>query len=195
MRMIYSMSFFSSLFTVEGAEAGSMLSLLPYVISAIALGVILASGLFTFWQGISSHLFGKLLEADAVDPASGKSLSELGYQTKKKTLALLLRLLSNPSCMLYKFISCSVRDQHVLDMTTETEESTEPSRKTAPRRFNLDENTPFYILPDRVAYVTGKGGTFKFDDAMSFVYVTLLCVGVWFAILSFLDPLVAFLGG
>ena len=188
------LSFFGNLFTVDGVEEGSMLSLLPFIISAIALGVILASGLFTFWQGISSHLFGSLLAHEALDPSSAQPLSSLGYHGKK-SLKVLLYLLSNPSCMLYKFISSNVRDEHIKTMIEVEEETTKTTRKMAPRRFTIDENTPFYILPEKVAYVKEKGGTFKFDDVMSFVYVTLLCLVVWFALLSFLDPIVNFLWG
>ena len=195
MNHLFLLSFFPSLFTVEGAEVGSVLSMLPYIITAIALGVILAGGVYTFWQGISSTLFKNLLDANALDKEAGKSLLDLGYGEKKKTLKLLLRLLSKPTCVLYKFLSCDPRDKQIESLMAEGDASQKPSKKVAPRRLEIDENTPFYILADKAEYAKKKGGKFQLDDVMSFVYVALLCVGIWFAVLSFLDPIVSFMWG
>ena len=101
-------------------------------------------------------------------------------------------------CFLYKTVSCKARDAHIADMQARMqngEDGEKTPKTTAPLGFLVDEDTAFYILPDRLTYAKSKGGTFTIDDYMSLVYTSLLCIGIWFALLNVLDPLVAFLGG
>ena len=187
-------SYLKSLFTIEGAAAGSLAASLPLIVTAIALGVILAGVLYTLWRGMEASFLGKLLSSNALAEESGKTLTELGYTHN----SFVARRLRSPLCFLYKTVSCKARDAHIADMQARMqngEDGEKTPKTTAPLGFLVDEDTTFYILPDRLTYAKSKGGTFTIDDYMSLVYTSLLCIGIWFALLNVLDPLVAFLGG
>ncbi len=104
-------SYFKGLFTVEGAETGSALSYLPMLITAVAVGVILAALYFTFWRSFESKLLKRLREAGADCAADAVSLESLGYKPGSLSLRFARFLLRSPSCVLYKTVSCDELDR------------------------------------------------------------------------------------
>ncbi len=106
-------SFFRSLFTIDGAEANSALSTVPYIVTAIALGVLLAAVYFIIWRGIEAKIVKRLFDADATSAADAKSLTEIGIGEKSgKIIRFLLR---SHSAMIYKNVSCDELDKVNLD--------------------------------------------------------------------------------
>ena len=191
---VFTLSYFwKDMFSIENLDPTSPLTVLPFIITAVCLGVILASVLYTLWRYAFSKFLGGLIKQDAVGCEKAVSLADLGY-TKK---SVLVRLLLSPTSVLYKFVSSPLLDQQNEAISSALENGENVGKvvkNLAPRRLPVDESTTFYIPEDKAEYAKGKGGTFKVDDIMNLVYVVLACIGIWFMLLNFLDPLVALLG-
>ncbi len=143
-----SLSFFKDLFIVEGAPEGSVLTFLPFLITALAVGVVLASVYFTVWQLISARLTRRLHEADATAAADAKTLEELGIAPESLRSRVLRFLLRSHACILYKNVSCDELDAQRLAMMVEAGEVSNPATYS---------DAPAEAAPD-TAYGTVCGG-------------------------------------
>ncbi len=120
-----SLSFLKDLFIVTGAEENPFLSYLPYLITALAAGVFLASLYFTLWKLIDARLSKRLYDAGATSAQDAKTLESLGYPVGTRRERALRFLLRSHSCILYKNISSSELDaQRLALMRQEGEVST-----------------------------------------------------------------------
>ncbi len=209
MTPVFSGSFFTDLFVVEGIDQASALVFLPFVITAIAIGVILAAAYFILWRGIEAKLIRRLYDAGATSAADAKTLAELGYKSGKWEKFLRF-LLGSHACMIYKNASCDVLDAQRLAFMRATgeipspkdpaaeEDATDPatpaeSKKKAPNarvRMQIGPDTKFYILPSRLSYVEEHALKFSSDDYWGLLYTTLGVGVLWFALLLLIDPLI-----
>ncbi len=132
-------SFFKGLFKVDGAESGSVLAFLPYLITALAIGVVLASVYFTLWRFIEARLAKRLHAAGATAAADGVTLEEIGISASTLRGRILRYLLRSRACMVYKNISCDELDAQRLAMMIEMNEVSAP----APQQpSSEDDSTP-----------------------------------------------------
>ncbi len=114
MKLLSFGSIIVDLFVVDGAEPGSLLASLPYLVLACVIGVVLASVYFTTWHIIEAKLARRLYDAGATSAADAKTLSEVGYTAGSKGEGILRFLLRSHACMIYKTMSCDELDAQTL---------------------------------------------------------------------------------
>ncbi len=176
------LSFFTNLFVVEGAKEGSVLAFLPFMITALAIGVVLASVYFTVWRMIDARLVKRLYDAGATAASDGKTLGELGYQEEALATRVLRLLLASHACIIYKNVSCDALDAQRLALMKQDGEVSDPEvgelapdepssskaiteasvtedigeempKKQAPRRKKIRPRTRIKITPDTRFYI------------------------------------------
>lgn len=102
-------SYFTDLFDV--GVGGGVYAFLPFLITAIAIGVVLAAVVFTVLRAREAAFLRRLAEAGADSAKAGKTLTELGYAPGSFRTRLLLRILKNPTCFLYRNASSDALDR------------------------------------------------------------------------------------
>ena len=100
--------YFRDLFTLD--EGDGSLAFLPYLVTAVAVGVLLAAGYFTFWRAQESKLLRRLLAQNAVGQGNAKSLTDLGYRPGTLDAKITLHALRSPACALYRNTSSAELD-------------------------------------------------------------------------------------
>lgn len=102
-------SYFADLFRVE--NGGEAFAFLPYLITAVAVGVILAAVCFTILRAREAAFLRRLAESGADAPDTAKTLSELGYIPGTFRYRRLLRRLSDPTGIFYRNASSDALDR------------------------------------------------------------------------------------
>lgn len=102
-------SYFADLFRVE--KGGEAFAFLPYLITAVAVGVILAAVCFTILRAREAAFLRRLAESGADAPDTAKTLSELGYIPGTFRYRRLLRRLSDPTGIFYRNASSDALDR------------------------------------------------------------------------------------
>lgn len=102
-------SYFADLFRVE--NGGEAFAFLPYLITAVAVGVILAAVCFTVLRAREAAFLRRLAESGADAPDTAKTLSELGYIPGTFRYRRLLRRLSDPTGIFYRNASSDALDR------------------------------------------------------------------------------------
>lgn len=102
-------SYFADLFRVE--KGGEAFAFLPYLITAVAVGVILAAICFTVLRAREAAFLRRLAESGADAPDAAKTLSELGYERGTFRYRRLLRRLSDPTGIFYRNASSDALDR------------------------------------------------------------------------------------
>lgn len=102
-------SYFADLFRVE--KGGEAFAFLPYLITAVAVGVILAAVCFTILRAREAAFLRRLAESGADAPDTAKTLSELGYIPGTFRYRRLLRRLSAPTGIFYRNASSDALDR------------------------------------------------------------------------------------
>ncbi len=146
------MNFIYDLFIVKDAPDGSIYALLPYIITAVAIGVILASAYFIVWRAIEASLAKKLRAADATTAADGKTLRELGY--KPFWSGILRYLFRSQACIIYKTISSDALDAHRLALMKQAGEVSDPADAVAEDALPDIIDFPTVADADQVASAT-----------------------------------------
>ncbi len=110
------MNFFYDLFVLDGLseEAAASYAFLPFVVTALAVGVLIASVYFIVWRILEADMVKRLYESNATSAQDGKTLSDLGYKSGSLRERLMLFLLRSQSCIIYKTVSCDALDAHKL---------------------------------------------------------------------------------
>lgn len=93
-------SYFADLFTIDVGDG--VYAFLPFLVTAIAVGVLLAAAVFTLLRAMEASFLRRLTEAGADSPDAGKTLSELGYAPGSLRARWLLHSLHSPTCILYR---------------------------------------------------------------------------------------------
>lgn len=102
-------SYFADLFRIE--NGGEAFAFLPYLITAVAAGVILAAICFTVLRAREAAFLQRLAQAGADAPDTAKTLSELGYEPGTSPYRRLLRRLSDPTGIFYRNASSDALDR------------------------------------------------------------------------------------
>lgn len=102
-------SYFADLFRVE--NGGEAFAFLPYLITAVAVGVILAAVCFTILRAREAAFLRRLAESGADAPDTAKTLSELGYIPGTFRYRRLMRRLSEPTGIFYRNASSDALDR------------------------------------------------------------------------------------
>lgn len=102
-------SYFADLFRVE--KGGEAFAFLPYLITAVAVGVILAAICFTVLRAREAAFLRRLAESGADAPDAAKTLSELGYERGTFRYRRLLRRLGDPTGIFYRNASSDALDR------------------------------------------------------------------------------------
>ncbi len=102
-------SYFADLFRVE--NGGEAFAFLPYLITAVAVGVILAAICFTVLRAREATFLRRLAEAGADAPYTAKTLSELGYTPGTFRYRRLMRRLGDPTDIFYRNASSDALDR------------------------------------------------------------------------------------
>lgn len=102
-------SYFADLFRVE--NGGEAFAFLPYLITAVAVGVILAAVCFTILRAREAAFLRRLAESGADAPDTAKTLPELGYIPGTFRYRRLLRRLSDPTGIFYRNASSDALDR------------------------------------------------------------------------------------
>lgn len=193
-------SYMGDLFTVEAGDG--TLALLPYILTAIAVGVFAAAICFTVWRAWEASFLRRLTESGADAPERGKTLAELGYEKSSLRCRLLRRALRSPASILYRNASSDVCDatraafaEGVAPTRSETgdDRAARRARKKMGLRLDVRDDTRFYIPSDRAAYVESRAARFTVDDVMGLVYAAIGTGVVWFLLLHLVEPLASFL--
>ena len=102
-------SYFADLFTIDVGDG--VYAFLPFLVTAIAVGVLLAAAVFTLLRAMEATFLRRLTEAGADSPDAGKTLSELGYAPGSLRTRWLLHSLHSPTCILYRNASSDEYDR------------------------------------------------------------------------------------
>ncbi len=102
-------SYFADLFAIDVGDG--VYAFLPFLVTAIAVGVILAAAVFTLLRAMEATFLRRLTEAGADSPDAGKTLSELGYAPGSLRTRWLLHSLHSPTCILYRNASSDEYDR------------------------------------------------------------------------------------
>lgn len=102
-------SYFADLFHVE--VGGGAYAFLPYLLTAVAIGVILAAVGFTVLRAIEAAFLRRLTDMGADAPETAKTLTELGLAKGALRTRLLRRMLRDPACILYRNASSDALDR------------------------------------------------------------------------------------
>lgn len=102
-------SYFTDLFEV--GVGGGVYAFLPFLVTAIAIGVVLAAVVFTILRAREATFLRRLTEAGADSAEAGKTLAELGYAPGALRTRLLMRMLKSPTCFLYRNASSDELDR------------------------------------------------------------------------------------
>jgi hypothetical protein len=103
-------SYWKDLFTVEDVGDVYALTFLPYLVTGIAIGVILGGLYYAFWRTIESTFLYRLKTNSAVGDKKAVTLETLGYKPGRLRYRVVRRLLRSPHCFLYKTISVDELD-------------------------------------------------------------------------------------
>ncbi len=102
-------SYFADLFRVD--VGGGFYAFLPFLLTAMAVGVVLAAGVFTLLRAMEAKFLRRLTEAGADSAEAGKTLPEAGYAPGSFRTRWLLHLLHSPTCILYRNASSDEYDR------------------------------------------------------------------------------------
>lgn len=102
-------SYFADLFTIDVGDG--VYAFLPFLVTAIAVGVLLAAAVFTLLRAMEATFLRRLTEAGADSSDAGKTLSELGYAPGSLRTRWLLHSLHSPTCILYRNASSDEYDR------------------------------------------------------------------------------------
>ena len=145
--------YFRDLFTFDAGDGS--LTYLPFLVTAVAVGVLLAAGCFTIVRAQESKLLKRLLSADAIGRGNAKSLTDLGYRPGTLEAKLTLRALRSPACALYRNTSSAELDalkerfsgegsafgeapREQAETMTDEEREGKPDEKTAARKARAE---------------------------------------------------------
>lgn len=101
-------SYFADLFRVD--VGGGFYAFLPFLLTAMAVGVVLAAVVFTLLRAMEAKFLRRLTEAGADSAEAGKTLPEIGYARGTFRTRWLLHLLHSPTCILYRNASSDEYD-------------------------------------------------------------------------------------
>lgn len=102
-------SYFADLFRVD--VGGGFYAFLPFLLTAMAVGVVLAAVVFTLLRAMEAKFLRRLTEAGADSAEAGKTLPEVGYTRGTFRTQWLLHLLHSPTCILYRNASSDEYDR------------------------------------------------------------------------------------
>ena len=102
-------SYFADLFRVD--VGGGFYAFLPFLLTAMAVGVVLAAVVFTLLRAMEAKFLRRLTEAGADSAEAGKTLPEAGYAPGSFRTRWLLHLLHSPTCILYRNASSDEYDR------------------------------------------------------------------------------------
>ena len=102
-------SYFADLFRVD--VGGGFYAFLPFLVTAMAVGVVLAAVVFTLLRAMEAKFLRRLTEAGADSAEAGKTLPEVGYTRGTFRTRWLLHLLHSPTCILYRNASSDEYDR------------------------------------------------------------------------------------
>lgn len=102
-------SYFADLFRVD--VGGGFYAFLPFLLTAMAVGVVLAAVVFTLLRAMEAKFLRRLTEAGADSAEAGKTLPEVGYTRGSFRTRWLLHLLHSPTCILYRNASSDEYDR------------------------------------------------------------------------------------
>lgn len=102
-------SYFADLFTIDVGDG--VYAFLPFLVTAIAVGILLAAAVFTLLRAMEASFLRRLTEAGADSADAGKTLSELGYASGSLRTRWLLHSLHSPTCILYRNASSDEYDR------------------------------------------------------------------------------------
>lgn len=102
-------SYFADLFRVD--VGGGFYAFLPFLLTAMAVGVVLAAAVFTLLRAMEAKFLRRLTEAGADSAEAGKTLPEIGYAQGAFRTRWLLHLLHSPTCILYRNASSDEYDR------------------------------------------------------------------------------------
>ena len=102
-------SYFADLFRVD--VGGGFYAFLPFLLTAMAVGVVLAAVVFTLLRAMEAKFLRRLTEAGADSAEAGKTLPEIGYARGTFRTRWLLHLLHSPTCILYRNASSDEYDR------------------------------------------------------------------------------------
>ncbi len=175
--MLIASHIFRDLFTVD--DAG--LAPLPYIITALLLGLILAQVYLTYCRTFEGKLLVALHAAGAIGKAQAIPLSQLLPEGASKWTSLLL---SSPSASIYRWVSNGILDERA-------EKGFSLKEKKAKIQLELTPDTPFYIKEEFLPYVEERGIKATGELWMGVVYTALSTGVVWFILLYLLDDILA----
>lgn len=194
-------SYLGDLFTVESGDG--TLALLPYILTAIAVGVFVAAICFTVWRAWEASFLRRLTESGADAPERGKTLAELGYEKSSLRCRLLRHALRSPASILYRNASSDVcdatraafaeNDAAATGSDRDDDRAARRARRKMGLRLDVRDDTRFYIPAARAAYVESHAARFTVDDVMGLVYAAVGTGVVWFLLLHLVEPLASFL--
>ena len=173
------LNFFTKLFDLDG---GGVVPYLPYLVTALFLGLILAAVYLALGQKIEAYFLLALHEKGATAPDKAVPLGELPVVRQNKLRLWVRWYLRSPACSLYRSVS-----NEVLDARTYEDFHKKKGSKIA---LTLTPDTRFYILPERLAYVEERGMHFGSDAVMHLIYTVLACAFLWFITLWLLPTVV-----
>ena len=186
-------TFFRELFILDGTTEGSVLELIPYILTAIALGVVLSGGYFVVWRLLERRVLTPL-----IDRPEGVTLAQAGLDPKESFLGRVVAfLLRSPSCMLYKTLTHEGYENRGSALTEEVpEEADKKGKKKKPRyTLTISADTRLTIREERVEYARRQAGQQVSDVVMSLVSTCLVSLGVWLCLMCSLDAIVAYFMG
>lgn len=195
--------FFRELFIVDGSTEGSLAALVPYILTAVALGVLLSGVYYVLWRLLERRILSPLVEHP-----EGITLWEAGLDPKRgfvgRITALLLR---SSSCFLYKTLTHEAyenRGSALMDSQTEegdptAEDAADARGKAVGKKKKKKPTYALPIFPDtyltlrqsRVEYARRQVGQTKGDILMPLLYTSLITLAVWMCLMGSLDSIMA----
>ncbi len=186
-------TFFRELFIIDGTAEGSVLELIPYILTAIALGVVLSGGYFVLWRLLERRVLTPL-----IDNPEGVTLAQAGLDPKESFLGRVVAfLLRSPSCMLYKTLTHRGYENRGSALTENAPEEAEGKKKKEKPHYTLTvtADTHLTLREERVEYARRQAGQQVGDIVMPLVYTCLVTLGAWLCLMCSLDAIVAYLLG
>lgn len=205
-------SYWGNLFRVD--VGGGAYAFLPYLLTAITVGVILAAGYFTVLRALEAAFLRRLIGKGAEAPEDAKTLAELGYQPGTFRTRCLRRMLRDPASIFYRNTTSDELDRVKMQFSAMqaieedgdagtaapgSAEARKAARAEMRRRKKLGvrllagDETHYYIPADRRDYAETHAAKFTADDAMGLVYTTVAAALLWFLLLNVLEPLLKLL--
>ncbi len=109
---MFQLSFLKDLFTLHGS---GIVPYLPYLVTALFLGLFLAWTYLTLTRFIEAGILKKLHTLGAKDKDTAVSLDALGFVKDGKLHPFYKWFLSAPSCSIYHTVSCDTLDNRTLE--------------------------------------------------------------------------------